>query len=152
MYRRSLRRAAFIHTNRCERECTHTHTRARVYVEASAKKSLRGERTLCVRVCTRWIYIASGTNYGISRVCVRTSVDTKRKYRADIILSTRRLGGVFVCGTPYRRDGSRRWWDGQTGEPARGIEENGSFPPHECVSLSPPTPSCIRFPLWYIRI
>jgi len=86
-------------------------------------------------------------------VHARTSAGTKRKYRADIILSTRRRGGVIVCGTPYRIDGSRRGWDGQTGEPARGIEENGSFPPHECVSLSPPTTSYyIRFPLWYLHV
>ncbi|KAL4108103.1 hypothetical protein QTP88_018356 [Uroleucon formosanum] len=61
-----------------------------------------GDRTLCVRVC----------------------IHRKRNKLRNFI----RRGGVIVCGTPYRRDGSRQGRDGKTGEPARGYERKREFP------------------------
>jgi len=111
-------------------------------VKASAKKSLRGSGERGRYVCV-YMYTASVTNYGISCVCVCVRRQTQKGNTASRhnIESTRRCGGVFVCGTPCRRDGSsgKRVNFGGGGQRKTEVSRHTSV----CVSLSPPPPSYI---------
>lgn len=69
-------------------------------------------------------------------VCVRRQTQKGNTERRHNIESTRRCGGVFVCGTPCRRDGS-------SGKRVNfvGQRRKRKFPAARvCVSLSPPPP------------
>lgn len=93
-----------------------------------------GARALCV--CVLCIRVHSERNKLRNLmcvcVCVRTSADTKRKYRRrHNIESTRRCGGVFVCGTPM----SERRLDGKTGE--LRLQRKTEVSRHTSVCVSP---------------
>lgn len=98
----------------CKCVCIHVH---------SERNKLRNLVCMCVCVC----------------LCVRTSADTKRKYRADIILRVRDGAAVCLCVEPHvgetarRENGWTSWGRGKRKFPAARV----------CVSLSPPPPSYI---------